>query len=386
MDPWDLTDEQLEEQFRAAKAEIGDEPVLETELDTVPEEVQDYDDQDNLAVEEGSDHDGVEEEAVEEVTTESEETEGGLDGEPEVEGDQTEEVAEDTAETEAQPVQKLKYKANGKEYEFTPDEIMKRFPQVFGQAMDYTRKMQQIKPWRQTIDAIEQAKLNHDDVNLMIDVLKGDKDAIAAVLKRTGVDTLDLDVDGSKYVPKNYGRDEQALAIKDVVDEISRDPEYEVTHTVLSKQWDDASWAEMSKQPGMIKDLHVDVKTGLYQVIQPLAEKIKLYDGPGSGKSDLDYYKMAAVEHFKQVQQQELAKQSQLQAQQAKAVTAQQTQKVASVKQAEVKRKATAAASEKRKAAAPTKVGSGKPSGVTDYLSDSEEDFESWYANLQNSQ
>jgi exopolysaccharide biosynthesis protein len=94
---------------------------------------------------------------------------------------------------------------------------------------------------------------------------------------------------------------------------------------------------------------------------------------------------MAAIEHLGGVRQQEHARLQQAQAQQAKTVKTQQAQKVASVKQAEVKRVATAAASEKRKAAAPTRVGSGK-TGVTDYLSGSEEDFDSWYNNLQNSQ
>jgi hypothetical protein len=190
-------------------------------------------------------------------------------------------------------------------------------------------------------------------------------------------------VENTSYVPKNYGRDESALAIKDVVDEISRDPEYTTTHTVLAKQWDDASWAVMSKQPGLIRDLHTDVKSGLYSVIQPIAEKMKLYEGGNSGRSDLDYYRMAAIEHLGGVRQQ--ARLQQAQAQQVKTVKTQQAQKVASVKQAEVKRVATAAASEKRKAAAPTRAGSGK-TGVTDYLSGSEEDFDSWYNNLQNSQ
>jgi hypothetical protein len=382
MDPWDMDDAALEEAFRAAKADMGNELSANNELSDAPSE-QNYDDQDNL--DEGSDHDGAEGDVDEADAEESTDVEGELDEDTSTNEDQPK-TNEEATKAEAQPaqVQTYKYKANGKEYEFTADEIMKRFPQVFGQAMDYTRKMQSIKPWRQTIDALEQAQLSHADVNLMIDALKGDKAAIASIIKRTGVDTLDLDVENTSYVPKNYGRDESALAIKDVVEEISRDPEYATTHTILAKQWDDASWAVMSKQPGLIRDLHTDVKSGLFSVIQPIAEKMKLYDGGNTGRSDLDYYKMAAVEHFRRVQQQEQTRLQQAQAQQAKAEKAQQAQKVASVKQAEAKRVATAAASEKRKAAAPTKVGSGK-TGVIDYLSDSEEDFEAWYNNLQNS-
>ena len=169
MDPWDMDDAALEEAFRAAKADVGDELSANDELDDAPSE-QTYDDQDNL--EEGSDHDGAEGDVGEAEAEESTDTGSELDGDTTVDEDQPE-ADEEATETEAQPTQTYKYKANGKEYEFTADEIMKRFPQVFGQAMDYTRKMQGIKPWRQTIDALEQAQLGHEDVNLMIDALRG---------------------------------------------------------------------------------------------------------------------------------------------------------------------------------------------------------------------
>jgi hypothetical protein len=150
------------------------------------------------------------------------------------------------------------------------------FPKIFGQAIDYTKKTQAIKPWRKTIDAIEQAKLNHDDINLAIDVLRGDKNAIAEIIKRNGIDTLDLDTENSKYIPKDYGRDDTTLEIKDVVERISADREYETTHRILSKEWDENSFKELTKTPELIEALHVDVKTGMYAKVQPIAEKYKV--------------------------------------------------------------------------------------------------------------
>lgn len=288
--------------------------------------------------------------------------------------DSADEQQEDLAakdEPNSQPAQKLKYRANGKDYEFTSDEIMQQFPKVFGQAMDYTRKMQAIKPWRQTIDAIEEAKLNHNDVSLMIDVLKGDKAAIAELLKRTGVDALEVEGTKESYVPKSYGRDEGTLAIKDIVDEISQDQEYQKTYKVLSNDWDNNSWAEISKNPEMIKLLHIDVKSGVFDKVQPIAEKLKLFDG--SSKSDLDYYKLGAQEYFK-----ELAAQNA-----AQAKPPEQPDRVAQVRKEEASRKATEQAAAKRRAAAPTKPGISKPQGVSDYLDDSDEAFNEWYKNLK---
>lgn len=364
---YNMSDEDLEKAFFDAKMEMGNEEPIE-EVSQEPEEIDDG--QDNLGDQE-SDLDGAEEEVTEGTDTDSEPTDSDPDGDTTEGKEQAGEVTEG-AEKEAQPVQKTyKYKAAGKEYEFTEQEIMEKFPQIFGQAIDYTKKMQAIKPWRKTIDAIEQAQLTNEDISLMIDVLKGDKAAIASVLKRTGVDTLDLDTENDTYVPKSYGRDEHALQIKDVVDEISVDPEFETTNAILSRQWDANSFRKMTENPEMIKLLHMDVKNGLYNVIQPMAEKLKLYDGAKG--SDLDYYGQASVQYARMLQ-------SQQQAQQATQVEAGQKQKVAEVKKAQEVRKTTAQDAAKRKAAAPTKTGSSKPPKVTDYLDPSSDEFEEAFA------
>jgi hypothetical protein len=377
-DLYNMSDEQLEAAFRDAKVNLGTGDEISTEevgVGTEEVSTESFDDPDNLNDSSESDQTSGETELVSTDEVDSETEASDPDGEVAEEEEQpTEEV--EAGEVKPQPVHS--YKANGVEYKFTQDEIMNQFPKIFGQAMDYTKKMQQIKPWRKTIDAIEQAQISHEDLSLAIDVLKGDKDAIAAVLKRTGVDTLDLDVDGSKYVPKSYGRDESTLNLKDVVDEISQDQEYATTSTILSKQWDDVSWKEMSSKPDMIKALHLDVKNGVYSNVAPIAAKMKVFDG--GRKSDLEYYLEAGKEYYRELAMQEAAA-TRLPAQESKVVE-QKAQKVAQVKQSEEKRKVTEQASAKRKAAAPTKPSSGKPQGVTDYLDDSDEAFEEWYKKL----
>ena len=358
-----LSDEELEKMFYDAKAE-GQSPDVGEEYLEQPVE-----DSDDNGTEEIELDDEAEEPAEVEESDETAETE-----EEPTEAEEEEEIAE------VQEVQKVKFKANGKEYEFTEDEIKAQFPKIFGQAMDYTKKTQAIKPWRKTIDAIEQAKLSHDDVNLMIDVLRGDKDAIAAVMKRTGIDALELDTENSKYVPKDYGRDDNALAIKDVIDEISADKEYEITHKVLSKDWDDNSFREMTKDPELIKQLHIDVKTGMFDKVQPIAEKMKVFDR--GRQSDLAYYKMAAVEYFREqedvqrrmdaVEQQRLAREAKL-AKQAE---------VEKVREAQAKREKIVEKTEQRKAAAPTKSNAGTKK-VVDYLDDSDEAYEEWYRQME---
>ena len=369
-----MSDDELEAAFREARAQdMSPETDIEMENSMVEDEPLDLE----QPIEEDSDNDLVVDEVTEEeVVTDSEPKVEVADEEP-IEVDEQTENTEDEELPEITETPVHKFKANGKEYSFTPEEMMEQFPKIFGQAMDYTKKTQALKPWRKTIDAIESARLGHDDINLMIDVFKGDKNAIAELIKRTGVDTLDLDTENSKYVPKDYGRDDTALAIKDIVDEISADKEYETTHRILSKEWDEKSFSELTKDPELIRLLHVDVKSGMYDKVQPIAEKMKVFDR--GRQSDLDYYKAAAQEYFraeaeterraKAIEDQRLAREAKL-ARQAEIERVKATQ----IKQAAVREQAVV-----RKAAAPVKSNAGTKKTVTDYLDESEEAYDEWY-------
>ena len=369
---FNLSDEELERAFLEARAQDNS---PETDIENV-----EYDSEETIDLEQpemDSDDDLVVDDVADtEIEADSEETEGTPDEGPEVTKEQTEEddeeVAPDVTET---PVHK--FKANGKEYTFTPEEMMSQFPKIFGQAMDYTKKTQALKPWRKTIDAIESANLSHDQINLMIDVFKGDKNAIAEVMRRTGVDALDLDTENNVYTPKDYGRDDTALAIKDIVDEISSDKEFSITQQILNKEWDDRSFSELTRDPELIKLLHIDVKSGTYDKVQPIAEKLKVFDR--GRKSDLEYYKQAAGEYFREIdeaQRREQAMEEQRQLREAKAARQAELERVRNTqaKQEAVKTQAVA-----RKAAAPTKSNAGTKKSVTDYLDESDEAYDDWY-------
>ena len=361
---YSMSDEELAAAFKDAKSDYTDESVEDSveEAEYVEQPVDDEDSDDDASA-----NDEVEEEA-------DEETEATDDGEPD-EG--TDDQADDTTEVEdktakdVQPVtnQPYTFKANGKDYTFSEDEVKAQFPKIFGQAMDYTKKMQAMKPWRKTIDAMEQAKLNHNDVNLMIDVLKGDKDAIAEVIKRTGVDALELDTEDSKYVAKDYGRDDATLALRDVIDEISGDPEYETTHKILANEWDDTSWKRLSSDPEMIKLLHIDVKNGMFQRLQPIADKLKTYDR--GSKSDLEYYGEAARQYAYETQQAQRATEE-------RNINEARTRELNAVRANQQKVVNTKEAAQARKAATPVKKTAGVKK-VVDYLDDSDEEYDKWY-------
>ena len=400
-DLYDMSDEDLEAAFQEAKAseeEVDDSGIVEDEEieEEVVEDSEDteFEEEDDDVVDEPEDEESdegedeteeVEEEEPEDLPEDEDSDDNETDDEVDEEAD--EESKEDQTEAEEtkieEPVQPVnhKFKANGMEYEFSNNEIMEQFPKIFGQAMDYTKKTQAMKPWRKTIDALETAKLSHDDVSLAIDVLRGDTSAIQEVLKRQGIDALDLNTEEDKvFTPNDYGRDEKSLAIQDVIDDISVDPEYATTNQVLAKEWDDASWETMAKDPEMIRLLHTDVKSGVYDALKPVAAKLKLYDR--GMKSDLEYYKDAAIQRHTAGQAEMDRQQSQAEAQRVQAAQELEQNRIAEVKAKQKSAKTVETKAKARKAAAPVRKKAGVKKTV-DYLDESDEAFEDWYNNLQ---
>lgn len=291
--------------------------------------------------------DSDEEETVSIEEDETEEVEESEEDEPEATEDKSEEKAVSDSH---------KIKANGMEFDFTTDELKALAPK----AMDYTKKMQEIAPWRKTISALKDQGLGEQDVNLMIDVLKGDKHAITEMLKRTQVDPLELDIESKhEYNPTQYGKDETTLAIEDIVKEISSDPEYNTTAKVVDEVWDSESRRQMTSDPSLIKGLHEEIKMGRYDVVAPMAMKMKTMDTLRGNKvaSDLDYYRQAVDIYVSSEQAQPVMKE-----------VVQEDKRQAEIKDM----------SSKRKAASPTKSTSGKRD-VIDYLEDNDEDYDSWY-------
>ena len=372
---FDMSDEELSAAMAEERAELqSPETDLDPEIETQTEQ-------------DGSEDEETFEEETEQPEEESADPEEGHDSEtPEdeevpVETDNTDadntetendEVAQPKADEEKAEIKKYKYKANGQEFEFTQDEVVNQFGKVFGQAMNYTKKMQAIAPYRKMISALEDEGISEDDMNLMIDALKGNKDAVTNLVKRANVDVLDLDLDQeTNYKPNSYGRDESELRLKEVIDDISSDKEFVITQNVVSEQWDDASRDVFAKDPELIKELHIDVQNGTFDKVSPLAMKMKVIDG---GKhSDLEYYIEAGKQYHTQsraaeLQQIELERQKELESVQVK------QQQRTKVKEEAPRRKA---------ATIPTRRTS--TNRVTDYLDDSDEAFDEWYKKLQDS-
>lgn len=358
-----LSDEDFDKYMNDAIAEGGmveeEEEVDGTETEVEEDEVDTAEQpEDENESEDSDDNNDVDEEQVEETEEDSETDEGIQET---VDEHPTKEETKPTADTHKVPTFRLK--ADGTEFDLTEDELK----QLASKGMNYTKKMQDIKEYREHVSAIKEAALSKDDINLMIDVLKGDKDALATVMKRTGVDVLDVDVENSRYVPKNYGRNEVELEIEEVVETISRDPEYVTTKHIISSNWDKQSQMEFVKDPIKIAKLHEDVKNGTFDQVVPMMLKKKALDG--ARKSDIEYYIEAGTDYYQNKARE---------AYNANVIEAEKARKQADikvVKEQEAKRSVVTETASKRKAATMTKPKTAKRS-IDDYLNTAMSDDE----------
>lgn len=301
-------------------------------------------------------------------TTSDSGSKGGVDGTDDSGTDEGDGDEEATAGSSTEVTGK-KFKANGQEFEFSEKEIMDQFETVFGQAMNYTQKMQKIAPYRKMISALEQEGVTQDQLNIALDALKGDKGALQQIVKAHKIEALDLDsdVEDNPYQPTPYGKSETELDIDEVSSKIAVDKEYPITVDIIDNQWDGTSRKAFANNPSLIVGLHNDVKTGKYDQVAPVAMKMKVLDG--SGKSDIEYYMLAG----QQVAEQEVAAQDN--AQQQTADLNQQTQDTVN------KNEAASSEAQRKRSASSTRTRADRQ-GVVDYLDDDDEKFDNWYKNL----
>jgi len=313
------------------------------------------------------------EEPTEEVTEDAD-----PDVTTEVDNSEVEEVKETNSEDDVldkylNTVSKVK--ANKSEVEFTNKEKLEQFDAMYQKAANYTKKTQKLAQYGKKISALEEAGVTDEQFNTMLDVLKGDKDAITAVIKQAGIDALDIDTEQElSYTPRDYGKSEIELEVEEAYSEIDSDPEGQVTRQVIASQWDYKSrehivngmtmpngqtWSAKQIMTG----IHEDVKSGTYNAVSGIATKLKIADG--GTKSDIEYYLQAGGQYAQQ--QAYVAQEAQRAQDQERLRKEAEAQIIADAKAKQEANAKAKAEAEARQSAAVTQVNAGA-TNATDYL------------------
>lgn len=166
-------------------------------------------------------------------------------------------------------------KANGKEIKIeTPDEAI----QLMQMGANYTKKMQALAPHRKILSMLEsQGLLDEAKLSYLIDLEKKNPEAIAKLVKESGIRPMDIDTESDNYRATNYSVPESDIEFKTILDDLRSTQEGQETIQIINSTWDDVSIGAFRKEPELINTIHEQMNTGVYQMIVGEIERQKLF-------------------------------------------------------------------------------------------------------------
>lgn len=187
------------------------------------------------------------------------------------------------------------FKANGKD--ITPRTV-EDVVQLMQMGANYTKKMQLMAPLKKAAESLSRADIKEDDLNFLIDVHKGDKEAIKKLLTKHNVDPMDLDLESTNYVPKNNIVSDEDVEYSNILDDIH--DSLPKIQEIMTNTWDAKSKEALLKDPNLMRALHEEIAMGRFDGVQAQLEIEKTF-GRYKGKSDVEAYidlvtKLAAKE------------------------------------------------------------------------------------------
>jgi len=292
-------DQEQEEELNSDVLDMSDEEFAKLDLSAIgqPQEPEVKPADVPVTEEEEEDDQGTEQEAKPEPDTQTDEEEPVSGKEPEVPADKPEEPKDKPASDEpVQPVDhkaivdKLfaPFKANGKEMVVDNVDDAVALMQM---GANYNKKMAALKPNLKLLKLLENNNLlSEEKIGFLIDLDKKNPAAISKLLKDSGIDPLDVDVDKAKeYAPNTYTVDEREIELDTVLEEIQDTPSYSKTVSVVSNKWDAASKQVVANNPQLLKVINDHMASGVYDLINSEIERERMF-GRLNGLSDIDAY------------------------------------------------------------------------------------------------
>ena len=198
------------------------------------------------------------------------------------------------------------FKANGKEIApRTVEDVV----QLMQMGANYTKKMQSIAPMRKAVESLSNAGIDSEEkLSYLIDLYKGDKEAIKQLLKNNQIDAMDLDLDEVNYQPNKQNIASEAdVKFAETLSNINESlPQIQ---NIIDKQWDAESKKILLSDPRALQALHEEIQMGRFEPVQKQLEVERTF-GRYQGVPDIQAYidilnRMSAQEQYQQQMQEQ---------------------------------------------------------------------------------
>ena len=158
------------------------------------------------------------------------------------------------------------FKANGREITLKdPSEAIK----LMQMGANYTRKMQELAPQRKLLTMLgNNSLLDESKLSFLIDLDKGDPEAIKKFIKDKGIDPLDIDtLSEPNYREGSHRVDDAEMNFRAQVEELRSQPSGMETITDINENWDQASKDILWDHPEIMTIIHGQRENGIYAKI-----------------------------------------------------------------------------------------------------------------------
>lgn len=181
------------------------------------------------------------------------------------------------------------FKANGGEMQVsTPSEIRT----LMQQGANYTKKMQTLKPHLKFIKKLGNNELlDESKLDYLIDLSKGNPEAISKLLKDSNIDPLTLDTDRTdQYKPSTYTVADSEIELEATLEDLRDSASIIQTLEIVNNKWDEESRKAIAKEPTNLKIINEHVEAGVYPVVMSEVNKQRALGNIGRNVSDIAAY------------------------------------------------------------------------------------------------
>lgn len=179
------------------------------------------------------------------------------------------------------------FKANGVEVQVNSvDEAIK----LMQMGANYNKKMTALKPSLKVLKMLEgHGLLDESKLSHLIDLEKGNPEAIAKLIKDRKLDAIELSQDDKEYVPSNYSVSDEAVELDETIKSIQDSPHGANTLDIVGNKWDRTSRELLAQNPAALLAINEQVGNGTYARVNQEVERQKMLGGL-KGMSDLQAY------------------------------------------------------------------------------------------------
>jgi hypothetical protein len=167
------------------------------------------------------------------------------------------------------------FKANGRTIELkTPEEAIRLMQMGAG----YGRKIQDLQPHLKVLRMLEKNDLLAEDkLSFLIDVNQKNPDAIKKIIKDSGLDPLDLNIeDNVPYTPKNHAVSDREMAFQTALTDVQGHATGQETLRTINQTWDQESKSVLWDSPELLGVIQTQRDTGIYDQIVAEIDRQKL--------------------------------------------------------------------------------------------------------------